>query len=66
MAQLSLQLEDKVASLEVCSFQATAIFFFFFLFRAAPEAYGGSQARGPIGSEPHLRPTPQLMAWPDP
>ena len=47
---------------------------FFCLFRAAPSAYGGSQARGPIGavatdlhqsrsdarSEPHLRPTPQL------
>ena len=43
-------------------------FFFFCLFRAAPEAYRGSQARGPIGavaaslhhgqsntrSEPHL------------
>ena len=47
---------------------------------AAPAAYGGSQARGPIGavatglhqshsyagSEPSLRPTPQLMATPDP
>ena len=47
---------------------------------AAPMAYGGSQARGQIraivtglhhshrnvGSEPHLRPTPQLMANPDP
>ena len=43
-------------------------------------AYGGSQARGPIGavaaslcdshgnirSEPHLQPTPQLMATMDP
>ena len=43
-------------------------------------AYGGSQARGLIGavaaglrqrhsnagSEPHLQPTPQLMARPDP
>ena len=43
-------------------------------------AYGGSQARGPIGavvaglhpshsnarSEPHLRPTPQLTAVTDP
>ena len=52
----------------------------FLLSRAAPEAYGGSQARGPIGaraaslrhshshvgSELHLRPTPQLMATPDP
>ena len=47
---------------------------------AAPAAYGGSQARGLIeavatglcqshsnaGSEPSLRPTPQLMATPDP
>ena len=47
---------------------------------AAPVAYGGSQARGliravaaglrqshsSVGSEPHLRPTPQLMATPDP
>ena len=52
----------------------------FFLFRAPSEAYGGSQARDQIraaaaslhhshshsGSEPHLRPTPQLMATPDP
>ena len=57
-------------------------FFFFGLFAiswAAPTAYGGSQARGPIGavatglhqshsntgSEPHLQPTPQLTATPD-
>ena len=47
---------------------------------AAPAAYGGSQARGSIGtiavglhqshsnagSELHLQPTPQLMATPDP
>ena len=46
---------------------------------AAPSAYGGSQARGPIGavatglgqshsnagSEPRLQPTPQLRATPD-
>ena len=59
------------------------LFFFFFFFafsRAAPVAYGGSQARGLIravaaglyhshsnsGSEPCLRPTPQLTAMPDP
>ena len=57
------------------------IFFFVFgLFRAAPMAYGGSQARGRIGavaaslhqshsdarSELRLQPTPQLMAMPDP
>ena len=48
--------------------------------RATPAACGDSQARGPIGAvaaglhhshsnigpEPHLRPTPQLTATPDP
>ena len=57
------------------------VFVFVFVFsRAALAAYGGSQARGLIGavaaslhqshsnvgSEPHLRPTPQLTATPDP
>ena len=56
------------------------IYLFFGLFRAAPVAYGGSQARGRTGavptgpshshssdiSEPHLWPTPQLTATPDP
>ena len=56
-------------------------FFIFCLFlRAAPTAYGGSQARGGMravaavlhhshsnaGSEPPLQPTPQLTAMPDP
>ena len=55
-------------------------FFVFCLFRAAPSAYGGSQARGGMGavatglhhshsnagSEPYLQPTPQLTAAPDP
>ena len=54
--------------------------YIFCLFRAAQVTYGGSQARHPIGaaaaglhhshsksgSEPHLRPTPQLMATLDP
>ena len=59
----------------------TITFFCLFVFsRAAPIAYGGSQARGQIqavasglyhshsnaGSEPWLQPTPQLMATPDP
>ena len=57
-----------------------ALFFFFGLFRAIPMAYGGSQARGRIGvvatslhhsysnegSNPCLRPTPQLKATLDP
>ena len=57
------------------------IYFAFLPFsRAAPAAYGGSQARGRIGavaaglhhshsnvgSEPHLQPTSQLMATLDP
>ena len=55
------------------------ISFYFLLFRAAPAAYGGSQARGPVGataaglchshsnagSEPSIQPTPQLTT-PDP
>ena len=54
--------------------------FIYLLFRAAPAAYRVSKARGQIagtaaslrhshsniGSELHLRPTPQLMAMPDP
>ena len=56
------------------------LFFVVFLSKAIPTAYGSSQARGRIGatdaglhhshsnirSEPHLRPTPQLAATPDP
>ena len=56
------------------------LFLSFCLFRAVPAAYGGSQARDPIGavaaghghshsnvgSKPHLRPTPQLTAMLDP
>ena len=55
-------------------------FVFVFLFRADLVAYGGSQARGPIGavaaslhhshnnmgSELRLQPIPQLTATPDP
>ena len=54
--------------------------FLFCPFRAAPAAYGGSQPWGAIravaaslhhshsnpGSEPCLRPTPQLLETPDP
>ena len=56
------------------------LFLFFYLFRAIPGAYGGSQPRGPTGvvatglcqshsnarTEPCLRPTSQLTATPDP
>ena len=55
-------------------------FFFFCLFKAAPEAHPSSQAGGLTGasaaglrqshsnarSEPRLQPTPQLTATPDP
>ena len=56
------------------------LFCLFAISRAAPTAYGGFQARGLIeavaaglhqshsnaGSEPHLQPTPQLTATPEP
>ena len=56
------------------------IYFFKFIFRVPPAAYGNSQARGPVGdtaaglchshsnsgSKPHLWPTPQLRALLDP
>ena len=61
--------------------QAIPFYFILFimLFRAAPTAYGGSQARGQIGAEAvslhhshsnagsklSLQPTPQLMAMLD-
>ena len=62
------------------NFYKKKIFLAFVFFWATPMAYGGSQARGLIGavtaglrhshskarSEPHLRPTPQLTARPDP
>ena len=62
------------------SIKLVQLFFVFCLFRAAPSAYGDSQARGGIGavavslyhshsnvgSKPRLQPTPQLMATPDP
>ena len=57
-----------------------ALKFFFFLFRAAPRAYGHFPSRGRIGPaaadlchshshtgfESHLQPTLQLAAMPDP
>ena len=74
----------EVGSLYTCSVERCFFFCLFFcficLFRAAPAAYEGSQARGLIravavslhhshsdsGSELCLRPTPQLTATPDP
>ena len=55
-------------------------FFFFLVFLGPHPQHGSSQARGRVraaamglhhshsnrGSEPHLRPTPQFMATPDP
>ena len=56
------------------------LLFYFSFFSAIPAAYGSSQARGRIrataaslhhsnsnaGYEPHLPPTPQFTAMPDP
>ena len=67
-------------SLDLSGVFCGVFFFFFWLFRASPAAYGGSQARGLMGataaglyhshgnarSELRLRPTPQLTATPDP
>ena len=64
----------------ICPNSTIGEVFFFFFFRAMPVAYGNSQARGRIratatglhrshsnsGSEPHLRPTPQLVTTRDP
>ena len=69
-----------MGEIEFILFYFVSFHFVFCLFRAIPVAYGGSQARDPIGtvaallyhshsdvgSEPHLRPTPQLMATLDP
>ena len=73
---------EKLRDVGLFGWQHGAIrgFVFVFLFRAIPAAYGGSQAGGQIGaiaaglhhsysnagSELHLRPTPHLMATPDP
>ena len=62
------------------SFKTLFIYLFIIFSRAAPVAYGDSQAKGLIravatglyqshsneGSEPRLQPTPQLTAMPDP
>ena len=75
------QRNDKdVSEAELALYCLRAFFLGGGLFRAAPEACGGSQARGPIGavatslcqsqsnarSELRLQPTPQLTAMPDP
>ena len=65
---------------ELLYFLPIYFYLFFCLLRAALAAYGDSQAKGLIGavatglhqshsnarSKPHLRPTPQLTATPDP
>ena len=65
-------------SLVCLDYSIFSFFFFCFLFRAAPSACGGSQARSRIGavatglchshtgSKPRLQPTRQLIARPDP
>ena len=67
-------------SVKYCFLGVFLLLSFFVFSRAAPEAYGGSQARGLMGavatslcqshsdagSEPYLRPTPHLTAMQDP
>ena len=75
-----LDLHCLTCSFSFFLFSFFLFFFFFSLFRAAPMAYGGTQARDWIGavaaglhnshsnsrSELHLQPTPQLMVMLDP
>ena len=75
----SLPMGNKIMSEESLFLFHLFIYLFIAFFRAAPEAYGSSQARGPIGvvaaglhlshsntrSETHLQPTSQLTAMPD-
>ena len=75
----SLQ-SDSSAQTHVPIFYLFIYLSFFSISGATLTAYGGSQARGPIGaiatglrqshtnvaSKPRLRPTPQLTATPDP
>ena len=70
----------KIVHMYYSSVLIVVWYLFIYLFRAAPVAYGGSQARGQIRSlaaglrhshsnsvsGPRLRPTPQLTATPDP
>ena len=77
---LNLCLHSNLSCSKLDSFFFFSFFFSFFcIFRAAPAAYGASQARGWIravaaglhhshsnaGSKPHLRPIQQLTAKPD-
>ena len=70
---------DIIYSVSWTQQNKTPRFLLLLFFRASPEAFGGSQARDQIRataaslhhshnirSEPSLRPTPQLMAMPDP
>ena len=82
LSELEFSLKNRIAgSYGNSVFSFVFCFFGFFVFsRATPTAYGGSQARGQIGttvaslchshsntrSESHLQPIPQLMAKPDP
>ena len=73
-------LRNQLWSMSIIFFNLFYFFCLFIFSRATPPAYGGSQARGQIGavaaglrqshsnarSEPHLQPTPQLTAMPDP
>ena len=72
--------EGQVTKVLIGVWMLLLLLLFFCLFRAAPMAYGRSQVRGRIGtaaaglhhshsnagSEPHLQPTPQHTATPDP
>ena len=80
IAPLGFQESDYMETSEPLKLARLQLVFPFFAFRAKPAAYGSSQARGRIGataaglhhshsnegSELCLRPTPRIMAMPDP
>ena len=79
-SHLSAEKREYTSSDALNVYQGTFFFFLSFCLLMAAPAYGGSQARGLIGStaaslghshsntgsEPNLRPTPQFIATPDP
>ena len=82
MIYRKVESDFSITKINFSLFQDLFFFFLFFfgLFKAAPAAYGGSEARGPVGataaglrqshsnsgSELRLQPPPQLVATPDP
>ena len=80
MNKMNRQNESECHGGKLMIYLFVCLFTYLLVFRATGVSHRGSQARGPIGaidadlhhshsnagSEPHLRPIPQLTAMPDP